>query len=382
MKKVTSIVLNPYINDSRVIKETQSLRKAGYEVSVIALHDGREGLAEYEVMDGVAVHRIRLVSKSWSKLPPVQVLKYIEFCVQAICEIKADIVHCNDLNALPVGYILKSILRCKKIVYDAHELESERNGQGSLAKHLARFLEGVLIKNVDAVITVSDGIADWYKQAYGIKRPNVIMNVPEWKDIQKHNLFAEENAEDNAELAGKKIFLYQGGLSAGRGIEYMLEAFSKRRDNKAVLMFMGYGSLAEKIKEAAKVYDNIFYHEAVAPQKLWKYTASADYGLVCIENTCLSYYYSLPNKLFEYAMAGIPMILTNLHEFISLNNQYKFGVVLEDLSAREINDKVDYLLDIDANKYGEFSNNAKKMAKDLAWEQQGKRLQKIYSDIQ
>ena len=160
MKKVTSIVLNPYINDSRVIKETQTLRKAGYEVSVVALHDGREGLAEYEVMDGVAVHRIKLVSKSWSKLPPVQVLKYIEFCVRAICEIKADIVHCNDLNALPVGYILKSILRCKKIVYDAHELESERNEQGSLAKHLARFLEGVLIKKVDAIITVSDGIAD------------------------------------------------------------------------------------------------------------------------------------------------------------------------------------------------------------------------------
>lgn len=110
MKKVTSIVLNPYINDSRVIKETQTLRKAGYEVSVVALHDGREGLAEYEVMDGVAVHRIRLVSKSWSKLPPVQVLKYIEFCVRAICEIKADIVHCNDLNALPVGYILKSMM--------------------------------------------------------------------------------------------------------------------------------------------------------------------------------------------------------------------------------------------------------------------------------
>ena len=117
MKKVTSIVLNPYINDSRVIKETQTLRKAGYEVSVLALHDDREGLAKYEVMDGLSLHRIKLVSKSWSKLPPVQVLKYIEFCVRAICEIKADIVHCNDLNALPVGYILKSILRCKKIVF-------------------------------------------------------------------------------------------------------------------------------------------------------------------------------------------------------------------------------------------------------------------------
>lgn len=377
MKKVMSIVLNPYINDSRVIKETQSLRKAGYEVSVVALHDGREGLAEYEVMDGVAVHRIKLVSKSWSKLPPVQVLKYIEFCVRAICEIKADIVHCNDLNALPVGYILKLISRCRKIVYDAHELESERNGQGVIVRHLARFLEGILIKNADAVITVSDGIADWYEQAYGIIRPNVIMNVPEWKDTKKQNLFVEE---DNR-LIGKKIFLYQGVLSAGRGIGCMLEAFSKRRDKKAVLMFMGYGSLAGKIKEAAKVYDNIFYHEAVAPQKLWKYTASANYGMVCIENTCLSHYYSLPNKLFEYAMAGIPMILTNLHEFVSLNSQHEFGVVLDDLSASEINDKVDYLLHIDANRYDMFSSNAKKMAKALAWEQQGKRLQKIYSEL-
>ena len=71
-----------------------------------------------------------------------------------------------------------------------------------------------------------------------------------------------------------------------------------------------------------------------------------------------------------------------MHEFIFLNNQYKFGVVLENSSTREINDKIEYLLDIDANKYGELSSNAKKMAKDLAWEQQGDRLQKIYSDLQ
>lgn len=378
MKKVTSIVLNPYVNDSRVIKETQTLRKAGYEVSVVALHDDREGLAEYEVMDGVAVHRIRLVSKSWSKLTPVQVLKYIEFCVRAICEIKADIVHCNDLNALPVGYILKSILRCKKIVYDAHELESEQEGQSRLVRTASKFLEGILIKKTDAIMTVSDGIAEWYESQYGIRKPYVVMNVPRWSEIPRtQNMFTKEDAR----LLGKKIFLYQGGLTSGRGIDYMLEAFQKRNDNKAVLMFMGYGELEERIKKAAEMFDNIFYHDAVLPQDLWKYTASADYGLVCIENTCLSHYYSLPNKLFEYAMAGLPMVLTNLYEFVSLNNSYHFGVVLDEFSVDTFNKKIDYLLSIDEATYNKFRQNARQMAFDLSWECQEKVLLKSYSEL-
>lgn len=377
MKKVTSIVLNPYISDSRVIKETQSLSKAGYEVRVVALHDGREGLDDYEVLDGISVHRIRLVSKSWGRFPPIQLLKYIEFCIRAVYEIKSDIIHCNDLNALPIGYILKLISHCTKIVYDAHELESEQNGQRFLVRSLSKLLEGVLIKKVDAVITVSEGIADWYNHTYNIVKPEVIMNVPKWKDIKKQNLFVTEDPR----LSGKKIFLYQGCLSHGRGIECMLEAFSERTDGKAVLMFMGYGPLKEKIEREANKHGNIAFHEPVSPQELWKYTASADYGLVCIENTCLSHYYSLPNKLFEHAMSGMPMILTNLHEFVLLNEKYNFGVILENLSSGEFNAKVDHLLSLDEISYDKFGENARQMAKHLSWEYQEEKLKIIYANL-
>lgn len=378
MKKVTSIVLNPYISDSRVIKETQSLSKAGYEVSVVTLHDGREGLDDYEVLDGIPVHRIRLISKSWSKLAPVQMLKYIEFCVRVIFEIKVDIVHCNDLNALPVGYILKLISRCKKIVYDAHELESEQDGQSNIVRMVSKILESILIKKADVVMTVSDGIAEWYQKQYRIEKPYVVMNVPKWVgDIGKQNMFVKEDTR----LIGKKIFLYQGGLTSGRGIEYMLDAFARRTDQKAVLMFMGYGYLEEKIKKAAEVSHNIFYHEAVSPEELWKYTVSADYGLVCTENLCLSHYYSLPNKLFEYAMAGMPMILSNLHEFVLLNDRYGFGVVLDELSVDEINKKIDYLLKMNNDIYDDFSKNSRRMAKNLSWEYQEKTLLKIYAEL-
>lgn len=81
-------------------------------------------------------------------------------------------MHCNDLNALPVGYILKSILRCKKIVYDAHELESEQEGQSRLVRTASKFLEGILIKKADVIMTVSNGIAKWYKNQYYQPAPN------------------------------------------------------------------------------------------------------------------------------------------------------------------------------------------------------------------
>lgn len=378
MQTVTSIVLNSYINDSRVIKETQSLRQAGYDINVIALHDGRSGQKEFEVLDGIPVHRIKLISKSWSKAKPIQLLKYVEFCVRAIYEIKSDIIHCNDLNALPIGYILKLMSRCKRLVYDAHELESEQEGQNWIVRFISKFLESILIKKADAVMTVSNGIAEWYKYQYRIKKPSVIMNVPKWKEnMGKQNMFVERDKR----LANKKIFLYHGGLTFGRGIDYMLEAFSRRTDDKAVLMFMGYGPLKEKIKLFSQEHGNIFFHDAVSPKELWKYTASADYGLVCTENICLSSYYSLPNKLFEYAMAGIPMLLNNLPEFISLNNSYKIGVVLDELSIDELNKKIDFLLAIDGAEYDKFSRNSRKMAKDLSWEHQAKKLINIYSEL-
>ena len=146
-------------------------------------------------------------------------------------------------------------------------------------------------------------------------------------------------------------------------------------------MFMGYGELEERIKKAAEMFDNIFYHDAVLPEDLWMYTISADYGLVCTENICLSDYYSLPNKLFEYAMAGLPMVLTNLYEFVSLNNNYHFGVVLDELSVDALNKKIDYLLSIDEAAYNKFGQNARKMAFDLSWECQEKVLLKSYSEL-
>ena len=106
MKTVVSIVLNHFTNDNRVLKEVLSLKKSGYSPVVVSLH--AEGLKEQENIHGVLVHRIRLTSRNWSKNKLVQLLKYFEFFYKTIKHYRQyEIIHCNDLNTLPIGVFIK-----------------------------------------------------------------------------------------------------------------------------------------------------------------------------------------------------------------------------------------------------------------------------------
>src|SRR5690606_29915505 len=103
-------------------------------------------------------------------------------------------------------------------------------------------------------------------------------------EIEKKDIFREKLGI----RPDQKIFLYQGGFTKGRGIEILLETFSQLQDDKKVLVCMGYGPMTAIIQEFATQHASIYFHEAVAPQVLLNYTASADYGISLIEDVCLS----------------------------------------------------------------------------------------------
>ena len=139
-------------------------------------------------------------------------------------------------------------------------------------------------------------------------------------------------------LETQKIFLYQGSLNPGRGVEVLLEAFSSFESDELVLIFMGYGSLVSTICERQS--KNIFYHSAVPSNTLLEHTASADFGIAFVEDSCLSYRYCLPNKLFEYLMADLPVITSNLPEMRRVVEDYGVGVVSEDNSLTGLLDAI------------------------------------------
>ena len=78
------------------------------------------------------------------------------------------------------------------------------------------------------------------------------------------------------------------------------------------------------------MYKNIYFHKAVSPDVLLDYTSSADFGISTIEDSCLSYRYCLPNKMFEYLMAGIPVIVSNLYEMKRLVESNMVGTVAKE----------------------------------------------------
>lgn len=375
MKKVVSIVLNNFKNDSRVIKENISLQNAGYDVKVVALHE--EPLKEFDEVQKISVHRVKLKSRGWSKNKAVQLLKYAEFIYRVVkLYKKSDIIHCNDLNALPVGVMIKKLFnRDVKIVYDAHEYETELNGLVGIQKKLIKWLEKILIKHADKVITVSDTIADEYVKLYGIEKPSLVLNTPAHKKIKKQNIFRETFGikEDQT------IFLYQGGLSRGRGIEILLETFKSLEEvSSVVIVFMGDGPLEKLVLEASKEYQNIYFHKAVSPNVLLSFTSSADFGISTIEDSCLSYRYCLPNKMFEYIMAELPVIVSNLFEMKRLVEKNNIGVVAEENTPNGLKKAMEEAIELDKE---ELKTNIYKVKSIYNWEEQEKVLLKVYGDL-
>jgi len=374
LKKISSIVLNNFTNDSRVLKENISLHNAGYDVTVVALYES--SLQEYDEVNGVNIHRVKLRSRKWSKNKFVQLFKYIEFVYKVVEKYKnSDIIHCNDLDTLPIGIIIKNFYNKNiKIVYDAHEYETETNALHGTQKKFAKWLEKYLIQYVDAVITVSDSIANEYVKLYCIKKPALVLNAPLYVEIEKKDIFRETFSIDKEQT----IFLYQGGLGSERGIEILLETFKYIADNKFVIVFMGYGSFEDLIQNIAKKYENIYFHPAVSPDVLLDYTCSADIGIHMAQDNCLSYRYALPNKILEYTMAELPILVTNLPEMSAVVNKYNIGKIIKGNTSNDLKEAIKDILNENLVKLKENTKRAKKI---YNWENQEKILLKIYKEI-
>ncbi len=368
---VANIVLNDFTNDSRVLKTSRSISTLGYNVTIVALHC--DGLAENECYDHFCLDRVKLKTRSWSKLKLIQLIKYFEFLIRVFYRYKKfDFVHCNDLEALPIGLLIKLFGSDVKVIYDCHEYQAETNDLDKFSKRMKGFLEWLLIRYVDDVIVVSESIAGEYIRLYNIRNPYLVLNCPTYYEQPKRNLFREKLDV----RSDQTIFLYQGGLSKGRGIELLLDAFSDLDTDKSVLVCMGYGPLEGLIQEKAQQQNTVFFHPAVTPEVLLNYTSSADYGILFYEDTCLNHRYCSPNKMFEYLMAGLPVLTSNLFEMKRLVETEGVGIVAEENTVEGFRKALKASLNQD---YAAIQKNVFSARKKYCWEEQENVLKEIYN---
>ena len=323
--QINIIVPNQFLNESRVLKQAVSASKVGFQVQIIALGDHENKLPRNESFEGWNVKRIVLTTtRIWPKKLMFKLqTQYFEYTIKILKESRtANIIHANNLETLPVAVIIKLLSFGKiKILYDACELETHRNGIFGLLKLLFRIGESCCIPFADSVITVSDSIADWYQNHYRIARPSVVRNIPQINKItQNGNDFDLKRKFSLKE--GDLLFIYQGGLASGRGIERLLEIFSKVNKDRHIVC-MGNGPLSTEVQQYAEINHNIYYLPAVPPEDVLAHTTTADIGIYLMENICLNHYYSLPNKLFEYILAGLPVIINDLPDQRSIIEQFQ-----------------------------------------------------------
>ena len=372
MLKVANLVFNSFVNDSRVRKTSISLSNNGYKVEVIAHLD--KNLKEEEREENFRVRRFSYLDRKITKNKFKKIKVYLKYIRESISYCKeADILHCNDLNTLPIGVIIKKFFNKQvKIVYDAHEYETERVHQGKIEKKIVRVIEKKLLKYVDSVITVSNSIANEYVKLYGIKKPHLVFNTPNYKKVEKKDIFREKFniAKDTI------IFLYQGGVSKGRGILEFAELIKNKKEVAYVIM--GYGALEEDIKKFVEKHDNVFFHEAVSPKVLLDYTSSADIGVCIEENLCKSWDYALPNKMFEYYMADLPIIVSGLYEMKKFVRENDTGFILDDIfNKEEFDSKFDTIIET----YKSKQKNITRVKKIYNWEEQEKVLLNLYRKL-
>jgi glycosyltransferase involved in cell wall biosynthesis len=246
--------------------------------------------------------------------------------IAAGLETGADVWHSHDLNTLYVGSRCKAKRPGTRLVYDSHELATQRSRMGRVRRWWASWNERRGLRHVDEVIMTTRSRARYQVERYGIPFPSLIRNVPEIIEIE-----AGWDLHERLEIPpDRRILLYQGSIQEYRGIEEAIEAVTMLE--RCVLVVIGYGYYRPALEELVRrrgLTDTVKFFGPIPNDELLYYTASADVGLCVIRGESLSYRWSLPNKLFEYMMAGIPVVASDYEEMGRVVKEEGVGAVCD-----------------------------------------------------
>lgn len=283
----------------------------------------------------------------------------------------------NDLDTLLPNVLISKLKGCP-LVYDSHEYFTgvpELEGRPAVQK-VWKAIERFCMPKLQHCITVNKSIANLYKQEYG-KDFKVVRNVPEGNiDIVKKTRKELGLPED------KKIIILQGaGININRGAEELIE--SMKYLDGYFLLIIGGGDVVATLENIAinnGVSDKIKLLGKMPRKDLLSYTAAANIGATLDKGTSTNYLYSLPNKVFDYVYAGVPVLSSDLPELRKVINEYDIGVISPSHKPEEIAQAIKNLFE-DTAAYTRMKANTVNAAQELNWDNEKKVLIDIYSQL-
>ena len=357
LKRIIVSVTNDLSTDQRVEKVCNTLMNAGYEVFLI----GKKNKNSKPLDRTYKTKRISVFFKK-------SILFYAEFNIKlffTLLFLKKDFLLSNDLDTLLPNYFL-SVIQKKKLVYDSHELFSEipELVDRPFAKKFWTKIEQKILPKLKNTYTVCKSIADYYDVRYQTNFKTII-NLPTKKEIIVSELPFDYNNE--------KIILYQGALNMGRGLELMIHSMQFLEN--CIFVIIGDGDIYEDLKEKV-IQDNlgqkIHFLGRKNPKELHQLTPLANLGISIEEDLGLNYRFALPNKIFDYIQAEVPILVSNLPEMKRIVLNHNVGEIVKDRSPEKLAKQILELLQKD------YSLELKKAKETLIWEHQEEMLLAIF----
>jgi glycosyltransferase involved in cell wall biosynthesis len=393
--RICILVNNDFVNEPRVARHAETLGEMGHNVLVICARSDRT--VQFEKKDAYSIRRFdiretsyykvaRFFEKLWNsrdrkgKVARIAsiVMGTILSSYRSLCltwqftklarDFDAQIYVTNDYDTLLAGVL--SAWMFKKLIHDAHELWPDQFVGVLRSPVIAwyRLVEHILLKHASVVITVNEFISSELERRYHIKRPQVILNVPNRvPSIRKPEL-----------QKPIKIALYQGAYSTDRGLENLVRACEFLCADVA-LVIRGYGEIEAQLRELAKPFTNCRIEQPLPPNQLILAASKADVGIVPYLPTNLNNYFASPNKLFEYIQAGLPVVASDLPFLRKIITENEIGYLFDPRNPRDIANSINTATRNEILPL--LRNNILRIRDHYSWNEEQRKLVKIFREV-
>lgn len=395
--RICMIVSNDMTRDSRVDRHAKALGARGHQVTVLSRASSSrqirfEDRGYYKVVRyweplvrpsvtskqgatsmrvPVSRSRLGLFSKllKMTRIAAIIIVVRLWLYVLAF-RIRADVYHCNDLDTLDIGAVMKIV--GKKLVYDSHELYVEEVASPWI-KRFYLPLEKLLARFADSVITVNPFIAYELQRRYGLKKNvHVVLNCPQTVG----DLTSRRRSRGGS---NRIIVLYHGGFYPDRGLENLVRASSHLRKG-AILVLRGNGELEDRLKALAVGMRNVLFEKSVPMNAVVEAASRADVGVIAYLPSNLNYLYCSPNKLFEYMQAGLAIAASDLPFLRKIVVGEGIGVVFDPNDPADIARKINFVTE--KSTLADFRRNVRQKRNRYTWERERMNLYSVYEKLE
>ena len=311
----------------------------------------------------------------WCDVAPIRSIMLVNLAIfKAAEEYAPDIVHCNDLDTLLIGYMFK-MKHGSRLVFDAHEIYPEQFPPTMRSQIWHEFytnLERRLINEADGQLTVCDSLGRYFKSFYDANGFVTVRNLPSKAQLPEERIRTYRRERPQ--------FLYHGSYFAYRGLEEIIRA--SRFIDGADFVFRGigrYGEVLKRLSVELSVEDRIAFADPVGVDELVSSAAASDIGLNPFIPVCKNTEYALPNKFFEYLMAGLACASSDLVEIRDHTTRYDVGILFESLEPEAIAAQLNELV-ARPDLVAHYRANALDAARgELHWENEENKLTDFYA---